>query len=819
MMKYMGQNIRAKWLLRIAAVVALMIPINTGAQVVLIGDNMPHGVVNDGDFTQVRAQWRQGVVPPFWSVVSKDSPNAKSQDATIGGYRGVLFSSNRNAVIESRKLDTNPLYQSPKEGDILNWEFGADLEYRSKSALSLSLMFGDRERVLIENVALKGSDRTDEIFSGCYTLTAEDVAEGLPSIRFKFSSEKGIKIFVDYINISVYDEVMSRRPTLQGELSQGAVIVSWSDESATPKELFALYRRRVGSANFVKIYEGQELRYEDRDGISGVEYQYVVTRRGEVESAPSNMIEIAKNDAVAPPAPEGVRAQPFDSEVLLTWDACREIDFASYSVSRDGVEIARGIKPTKFEDILAPKMVDNNYTIYAHDHSGNRSEASQTVTARVKIVQGAAFSDLILPMPIVGELRSDLWGAESVLPRDPDNGIELPDWSCWGGRPTYDPHDGKYHMMIVRWREDALKGHWEWPTSTVAHSVSDNPMGPYRIKREIAYDYKGGLGHNADIIKMRDGSFALYSLIDWDPTIFTAKNLNEPWKRLGVMDIDWESTHPQNRSKRYQYERNLTGVETEDGRIIIVTKFGATMVSEDGLLGKYRVVTDGVSANKTIPERYRSWNYEDPVMWQDEVQFHMIINAFLAKRAIYLRSKDGVNWIFEPGLAYTPDFTNYENGVQNRWDKLERPHVLQDEYGRATHLSLAVIDVDKALDYGSDNHNSKNIIIPLVVSRRLEILKSEPISDKGAKLSLLVVAEEGFDPRKELDIKTLRFGVDREVNYGRGSVVLRSKTHKRGLILEFDGVGEGLTEDTFTLKLLGKNNDGELIIGYTKFDK
>ncbi|MFR9652074.1 MAG: hypothetical protein SNG35_08650, partial [Rikenellaceae bacterium] len=553
------------------ALISLIIPSITEAQIVLIGDNTPHGTLNDGDFTEIRAPWRKGVIPPFWSVVSKDSPNAKTQDATIGVYSGFLFSSNIHAIVESKKLDTNPQYQTPHVGDILNWELGADLEYRSKSSLTLSLMFGDKERVLIENIALVGSDCTNEIFSGSYTVTAEDALEGLPSIRMTFSSEKGIKILVDYINISVFNEQMNRRPSLKGELSDGAIRLSWSDLNATHSDLFALYRRRVGSVDYTKIYEGQDLNLNDTSIISGVEYQYVVTRKGEVESAPSNMIILAANDSIAPTAPQNVRAEAFDSEVLLTWDGCKDSDFKSYSVYRDGVEIANSIKPTRFEDILAPKMVDNHYTIYAHDYSGNISEASQEVTARVKIVTGAAFSDLILPMPIVGEIRSDLWGAESVLPRDPENGIELSDWSCWGGRPTYDPHDGKYHMMIVRWREDALKGHWEWPTSTVAHSVSESPMGPYRIKREIAYDYKGGLGHNADIIALRDGSFALYSLIDWDPTIFTAPTLNGPWTRLGVMDIDWESTHPQNRDKSYQYERNLTGVETEDGRIIIVS--------------------------------------------------------------------------------------------------------------------------------------------------------------------------------------------------------------------------------------------------------
>ena len=127
------------------------------------------------------------------------------------------------------------------------------------------------------------------------------------------------------------------------------------------------------------------------------------------------------------------------------------------------------------------------------------------------MVKGASFSDLILPMSVhKGGLRSDLWGAEGVIPRDPENGIESPDWSYWGGRPVKDK-DGKYHMNVTRWPANATKGHWEWPGSTVAYTVAEQPDGPYRVVRETAYDFASGYGHNPDIILMNDGTFLFYS--------------------------------------------------------------------------------------------------------------------------------------------------------------------------------------------------------------------------------------------------------------------------------------------------------------------
>ena len=36
-------------------------------------------------------------------------------------------------------------------------------------------------------------------------------------------------------------------------------------------------------------------------------------------------------------------------------------------------------------------------------------------------------------MLVSGELTTDTWGSEGVVPRYVDNGIEDSEWSCWGG--------------------------------------------------------------------------------------------------------------------------------------------------------------------------------------------------------------------------------------------------------------------------------------------------------------------------------------------------------------------------------------------------
>jgi len=791
---------------------------NTYSQTVLLGDNAPHANVNDGDFSTVWTYWRTFKQSPFWKT--KTIKGGKR----MGLSHGTLFSMEEEGVAESGILNTNKNYQTLKKGDIINWSFGADLEYISKGTISLSLVFGNKERILAEKVKLKGSDKIVEHFKGTYTITGEDVKEGFPFVRATFYTGHDIKVYLHYVNINVVNPKKAG-PELTAKVVNDGVQLSWNDKNKTAGSKFYIYSqqgKKKGRKNaYKKLGETTELSFTDKKLIHGIEYTYVVTRFDSEESGGSNKISITKKDKIAPKPPTGIKTTALETEVKINWVKNKEKDIHNYSIYRGDAngnnmrEIAHDITKNHYIDFTPTKGISNTYVIYAYDHSKNKSKPSEIVTAKVKAIFGTSFSDLILPMPIHNKLQSDAWGADGVLPRDIDNGIEDPEWSYWGGRPVKDK-DGKYHMNVTRWPANATKGHWEWPHSTVSYVVADKPTGPYKVKRDIAYDFSNGLGHNPDIILLNDGTYMLYALINWKATLFTSKTMSGPWKRLGVMEVDWKSSN-EDKNLSYRFYRNLSGVQLKDGRFLFVTKAGAIMVSDDeNPLGPYKVKTKSIRYNPIIPEKYRNSNYEDPVIWKDDVQFHMMINAFWDYRAIYLRSPDGIHWKFNPGTAYTPDNTSYTDGTRTHWFKLERPHVIQDEFGRASHLSLAVIDVYKADDLARDKHSSKNIIIPLTLHKRLKILNKKKVSSKTKRIKILIQSEQGFDAHNDLDLKSLRLGAPQEVNYGRGCKVVNTEKKGKDLIIEFEGNGNGITKENFTTKLLGKSKKGDLIIGFTK---
>ena len=88
-----------------------------------------------------------------------------------------------------------------------------------------------------------------------------------------------------------------------------------------------------------------------------------------------------------------------------------------------------------------------------------------------QLVKGGRFMDRFQPMP-EGVSAQGIWGADSVLNRYVDNGIELPGTSFWGGN-ILQSADGKYHLYVCGWLEESPRGHMFWPSSTVYHAVSD----------------------------------------------------------------------------------------------------------------------------------------------------------------------------------------------------------------------------------------------------------------------------------------------------------------------------------------------------------
>ncbi len=402
------------------------------------------------------------------------------------------------------------------------------------------------------------------------------------------------------------------------------------------------------------------------------------------------------------------------------------------------------------------------------------------------LVHGGRFMDRILPAPICRGLESDIWGTDSVRPRDIHNGIEDPQWSYWGGRPILEP-DGKYHLFVARWREDNPRGHGGWPDSEIAHATSDRPTGPFVVKDVV------GPGHFPEIHRLNDGTYVVYHFHG----SYASKSIDGPWESHHKREVGFPKATFGSLAVR------------ADGSLLMLDRIMRVWLKEDG--SDEFVLASGRSIRPTIPGRY-----EDPMVWRTEVQYHLIVNDWYGRTAYHLRSKDGVQWKEDAGEAYTIDFDGYEDGTKVRWYKYERPKVLQDRFGRATHLYLAVIDVPKKEDKSSDNHSSKNIVLPLVVGRRLKILDDENITADTKTIRVQIRAEEGFDPHAAVDIESLRFGAPETVDFGGGCKPIHSEKVGEDLIVTFDAAGHGITEENFAAKLIGKTTGGKLLFGYSR---
>lgn len=410
--------------------------------------------------------------------------------------------------------------------------------------------------------------------------------------------------------------------------------------------------------------------------------------------------------------------------------------------------------------------------------------------------------DRFLPMPNLGPLTRDTWGADNVLPRDIKNGIETKRYSIWGGNKVLGD-DGKYHMLVCGWLEKSPRGHATWPNSIVFHAVSDNLYGPFMIIDTL------GKGHNPEVFKLKDGRYVLYVI----GGCYVADGINGPWT-YGKLEY-------LNRDRRLiEGNSNYTFAQREDGSYLMVCRGGGQWFSQTGFTPYGQVTGTRLdTAKRIIPLRAYPpivGNFEDPVIWLDNVQYNLIVNDWRGRIAFYERSKDGVNWKVESGEAYLPGVSVRADGVVEMWHKYERLKVFQDKYGRAIQGNFAVIDVEKNLDKGSDIHSSKNISIPLTVGRLLTILDKKPITASTKIIKVKIAAEPGFNPQTDIDVKSLQFGEPEAVNYGKGGKMIKTENSGVDLIVTFDAVGNKFPDDEFAAKMLGKTSTGKLLFGYAR---
>lgn len=407
------------------------------------------------------------------------------------------------------------------------------------------------------------------------------------------------------------------------------------------------------------------------------------------------------------------------------------------------------------------------------------------------LVKGARFIDRFLPMR-EGKLSKDVWGGNNVLPRYIDNGIEDEERSYWGGK-IIKGSDQKYHLYVCGWPEKSPKGHHTWPESIVYHAICDNSVGPYVIRDTI------GPGHNPEIFQAKNGKYVIYVIDGY----YLSDSVNGPWT-YKTFDFDARDR------KIIEGLSNLTFAKREDGSTLMVCRGGGVWISETGL-STYNQITD----KRVYPDV--EGEFEDPVVWRDHVQYHLIVNDWLGRIAFYQRSKDGVHWVTDPGEAYLPGIISvHKDGLCENWFKYERLKVLQDEYGRAVQANFAVIDTLKNEDLPNDRHSSKNLTIPLNPGMLLTMLNEKPITAETKEVRVLIQAEKDFKPSRDLDLKSLRFGSSEEVNYGKGSKVVGTLQKGNDMIVIFDAKACHIKGDEFAPKIIGQTKTGDMVFGYMR---
>ena len=407
------------------------------------------------------------------------------------------------------------------------------------------------------------------------------------------------------------------------------------------------------------------------------------------------------------------------------------------------------------------------------------------------LVKGARFMDRFLPMPDGIQIKG-IWGTDSVLNRYVDNGIELPGVSFWGGNILQDT-DGKYHLFVCGWPEDSPKGHMFWSNSTVFHAVSDRLEGPFKIQNSV------GKGHNPEAFQLKDGRVVVYVIDGY----YIADGVDSKVWTYGKFSFDSRDR------KIIEGLSNLTFARRQDDSYLMVCRGGGVWISKDGL-SPYMQLTD----KRVYPDV--EGRFEDPVVWRDELQYHLIVNDWLGRIAFYQRSKDGVHWVTEQGEAYVPGVSFHKDGAVEHWFKYERPKVFQDEKGRAVQMNFAVIDIIKWNDLPNDKHSSKNISIPLNKGMLLSVLNEEEITPSTRTIEVKIAAESGFNPQTDVDVKSLRFGSFTEVNFGRGCKPVKTKVSGKDLIVVFKAKGSGITSDEFAPKMIGKDKKGNMLYGYAR---
>lgn len=316
-----------------------------------------------------------------------------------------------------------------------------------------------------------------------------------------------------------------------------------------------------------------------------------------------------------------------------------------------------------------------------------------------------------------------------LLPTARSNGFRMENYWTWDGS-IIKGEDERYHMFASRWpKKYPMHPGWLF-LSEIVRASSDVIEGPYEFE-EVAlgprdkFYFDGRMTHNPSIRKVGNTYLLFYIGVTYmpdlpeDPAQMPMESVEhtDPWcrevwqrKRIGLATSKsvfgpWKRSDAPILEPRFgKWDKGTTSNPSPfvmpDGSIYLAYKSGYTthgtqlsqfnigLARADSYDSPFERVTDDPIIEHPHPRSF----VEDPFLWHADGEFHMImkdLNGYIVGNkgsGLYTSSKDGIHWTLgDPPLAYTRKLMWSDAGIEEV-GQFERPQLLFDNNGTATHL-------------------------------------------------------------------------------------------------------------------------------------
>ena len=267
----------------------------------------------------------------------------------------------------------------------------------------------------------------------------------------------------------------------------------------------------------------------------------------------------------------------------------------------------------------------------------------------------------------------------------------------WGGNPV--KVGNSYHLFVSAMPAGTNLSNWG--ESLVDHAIAPNISGPYVYNKTTLTP-----GHNPATIRLKNGSFALFSILDYG--VHTSLTPFGPWTKV-QQSVDCKAAH-----QPLCYCNNPSPWLHTNGTLFLACGGGGPNVDgiwrSQNLTGPWTLVIGHMTFNHIRAEGNRppvGGGFEDPYLYFDASDnLHLLFHAFGNEPAVvndscrgtltsaHAFSPDGHSWFVSPGVPYPAAVTTHANETLLYWSR-ERPKIFWDN-SKMTHLITAVAPQPRA---------------------------------------------------------------------------------------------------------------------------